>query len=198
MKILGRVTRDQLSAIYRRAHVFVLPTISDGFAVTQLEAMAHGLPVVTTRNCGEVVTDGVDGLLVPARDSQALADALARLNDDRGLLSAMSANALMTVLRYDLPSNARLINESVAGFKKENRMPTDFASPSRMEAPAGPAQSPGVTATGEIIHAASPHPSAGASRPARGAPGCRTERLQAAPRVLIGGTILGLGGYAPT
>jgi glycosyltransferase involved in cell wall biosynthesis len=128
MKILGRVTRDQLSAIYRRAHVFVLPTISDGFAVTQLEAMAHGLPVVTTRNCGEVVTDGVDGLLVPARDSQALADALARLNDDRGLLSAMSANALMTVLRYDLPSNARLINESVARFKKGNQVPTGFAS----------------------------------------------------------------------
>ena len=94
MKLLGRITRDQLGEIYRQAHVFVLPTISDGFAITQLEAMAHGLPVVTTPNCGRVVTDGLDGFIVPARDSQALADALAKLNDDRTLLGEMSRNAL--------------------------------------------------------------------------------------------------------
>lgn len=110
IRILGRVTRDKLSEIYQQAHVFVLPTISDGFAVTQLEAMAHGLPVVTTPNCGQVVTDGMNGLIVPARDSQALADALARLDADRLLLKEMSVNALETVKRYDLPSNARLIN----------------------------------------------------------------------------------------
>jgi hypothetical protein len=121
IKILGRVTRDQLGAIYRQAHVFVLPTISDGFAVTQLEAMAHGLPVITTPNCGEVVTDGVDGFIVPARDSQALAEALARLNDDRGLLAAMSSSAFSTVSKYDLPSNARLINFHVAQFRNRLR-----------------------------------------------------------------------------
>ena len=118
MKILGRVTRDQLGAIYRQAHVFVLPTISDGFAVTQLEAMAHGLPVITTPNCGKVVTDGVDGFIVPARDSQALADALAKLNDDRALLRRMSMNTLLTVVKYDLPSNAKLIQQLVAWHRK--------------------------------------------------------------------------------
>jgi glycosyltransferase involved in cell wall biosynthesis len=111
MKLLGRITRDQLSGVYRQAHVFVLPTVSDGFAVTQLEAMAHGLPVITTPNCGRVVTDGVDGLIIPARDSLALAEALARLNEDRGLLQTMSVNALSTVRSYDLLSNARLINQ---------------------------------------------------------------------------------------
>jgi glycosyltransferase involved in cell wall biosynthesis len=110
MKWLGRVTRDQLSGIYAQAQVFVLPTVSDGFAITQLEAMGHGLPVVTTPNCGRVVTDGVDGFIVPARDSQALADALAKFNDDRKLLQAMSNNALETVKNFDLPSNAKLIN----------------------------------------------------------------------------------------
>jgi glycosyltransferase involved in cell wall biosynthesis len=93
--------------------VFVLPTLSDGFAITQLEAMAHGLPVVTTPNCGRVVTDGVDGFIVPARDSRALADALVRLDSDRSLLREMSRNALQTVKRYDLPSNAKLINALV-------------------------------------------------------------------------------------
>jgi len=117
IKILGRVTRDKLGEVYSQAHVFVLPTISDGFAVTQLEAMAHGLPVVVTPNCGRVVTDGVDGLVVPARDSKALADALARLNAERQLLREMSAQTMKTVLAYDLPSNARLICEEVARFR---------------------------------------------------------------------------------
>jgi len=61
------------------------------------EAMAHGLPVVTTPNCGRVVTDGVDGLMVPARDGQALAEAIEQLDDDRSLLRKMSENALQTV-----------------------------------------------------------------------------------------------------
>ena len=58
--------------------MFVLPTLSDGFAITQLEAMAHGLPVVATPNCGRVVTDGEDGLIVPPADADALASAIDR------------------------------------------------------------------------------------------------------------------------
>jgi glycosyltransferase involved in cell wall biosynthesis len=110
VKVIGRVTRDQLSMIYQQGHVFALPTVSDGFAITQLEAMSHGLPVVVTPNCGRVVTDGFDGLVVPARDGLALAKALARLNADRELITEMSRNALETVKNYDLPSNANLIN----------------------------------------------------------------------------------------
>lgn len=113
IKLLGRITRDQLSAVYEQAHVFVLPTLSDGFAITQLEAMAHGLPVITTPNCGRVVTDGLDGLIVPPRDSLALAEALAAVNADRDWLCDMSRNALQKVRSYDLPSNAQLINALV-------------------------------------------------------------------------------------
>jgi glycosyltransferase involved in cell wall biosynthesis len=82
--------------------------------MTQLEAMAHALPVVVTPNCGRVVTDGMDGLVVPARNSQALADALAQLNANRDLVREMSRNALKTILAYDLPSNARQICDDVA------------------------------------------------------------------------------------
>jgi glycosyltransferase involved in cell wall biosynthesis len=82
----GRVSRDQAAAWYRQADVFVLPTISDGFAITQLEAMANGLPVVATPCCGEVVTDTVDGFVVPARDPQALATTFQRYLDDAKLL----------------------------------------------------------------------------------------------------------------
>jgi glycosyltransferase involved in cell wall biosynthesis len=111
VKILGRITRDQLGQVYQRSHVFVLPTISDGFAITQLEAMAHGLPVIATTHCGRVVTDGLDGMIVPARDSQALAHALKVLHDHRDRLRSMSEQALLTVRKYDLPSNARLVHQ---------------------------------------------------------------------------------------
>ncbi len=121
MKLLGRVTRDQLGSCYRQAHLFVLPTISDGFAITQLEAMAHGLPVITTPNCGNVVTNGHDGFIVPIRDSVALADAIARMDSNRPLLRAMSSNALITVQKYDLPSNARLIQDLVSQRKTGSR-----------------------------------------------------------------------------
>jgi glycosyltransferase involved in cell wall biosynthesis len=109
-KVLGRVTRDQLDSVYASAHVFVLPTLSDGFALTQLEAMARGLPVITTPNCGRVVTDGIDGLIVPPRDARALAEAITAVEADREWLAEMSRNALRTVRAFDLPSNARLID----------------------------------------------------------------------------------------
>lgn len=118
VQMLGRVTRDRLSDIYRQSHVFVLPTISDGFAVTQLEAMAHGLPVVVTPNCGRVVTHGLDGFLVPARDGKALADTLACLDANRKLVREMSRNALKTIRKYDLLSNARRICELTSRHRK--------------------------------------------------------------------------------
>lgn len=121
LKLLGRVTRDQLSEVYRRAHVFVLPTVSDGYAVTQLEAMAHGLPVIVTPNCGRVVTHGFDGLVVPPRDSLALAEAISFLDSNRDRLREMSGNALRTVLKYDLPSNATLINDLVVRHQVQGR-----------------------------------------------------------------------------
>lgn len=92
-KYLGQIPREEIAAEYARADVFVLPTLCDSFAVVQLEAMACGLPVVTTPNCGSVVRDGVDGLIVPPRNAKALADAIERIVTDRALRAEMSANA---------------------------------------------------------------------------------------------------------
>ena len=73
----GSTSRANADEWFRSADLFVLPTISDGFAITQLEAMSYGLPVVATPNCGSVVTDATDGFIVPARNSEALAQAIA-------------------------------------------------------------------------------------------------------------------------
>ena len=93
VKFHGRTNRDQIAGWYQNADVFVLPTLSDGFAITQLEAMTHGLPVVTTPCCGDVVSDGLDGFIVPPRDEGALAQIFRRYLAEPELLSMQSSAA---------------------------------------------------------------------------------------------------------
>ncbi len=81
VRLLGRRTPDQVREMLRRSDVFLLTSLSEGISNAALEAMACGLPVVTT-DCGgmrEAVEDGVSGRVVPIRDTEALADALGRL-----------------------------------------------------------------------------------------------------------------------
>mgnify|MGYP006280684963 CR=1 FL=1 len=106
MTFVGSVARDRVSTLYADADVFVLPTLSDGFGITQVEAMAHGCPVITTPNCGRVVTDGEDGRVIPPRDSEALAAALRHLTRNRGQLVEMSRIARQTARRYTLDAYA--------------------------------------------------------------------------------------------
>ena len=91
---LGPVTRDSVGTLYASSDVFVLPTISDGFAITQLEAMAHGLPVITTTHCGQVVQDGLNGFVIPSRSAEALAEAILRFVRDRKMVSDMKPACL--------------------------------------------------------------------------------------------------------
>ena len=102
MTFHGLVSRDRTDEFYRSSDLFVLPTLSDGFALTQLEAMAHGLPVIATPNCGEVVSDGVDGLIVPASDANALAEAFQLLIQDPEKLRSMSAATGPKVEKFSL------------------------------------------------------------------------------------------------
>lgn len=106
VEFLGRVPRAETAALYAQCDLFVLPTISDGFAITQIEAMAHGLPVIATPNCGQVVTPGVDGEIVPIRDGAALAEAIRKFDKDRDLLHAMSEAALKKSRQFSLENLA--------------------------------------------------------------------------------------------
>jgi glycosyltransferase involved in cell wall biosynthesis len=90
---IGQIPRNNVVNVYQSADVFIFPTISDGFGLTQVEAMACGLPVITTPNSGSVVRDGFDGFIVPIRDSEALAEKIELLSSDPDLLQWMSKNA---------------------------------------------------------------------------------------------------------
>ena len=81
------VDRDRLAQLYRAADVFCLASHWEGVANALLEAMATGLPCISTTVAGhpEVITTNVDGILVPPKDVPALRDALARLLGAVGL-----------------------------------------------------------------------------------------------------------------
>ena len=82
----GQVRRQRAVEWYRNSDVFVLPTLSDGFAITQLEAMSHGLAVIATPCCGEVVSDGTDGFIIAPRDADALVRTIGRYLKEKSLL----------------------------------------------------------------------------------------------------------------
>ena len=90
---LGHV--DDMQTLFASVDAVVLPSYREGLPKTLIEAAACALPLITTDvpGCREVVTDKVNGLLVPARDAEALADAIACLQDDRKLATRLGLAA---------------------------------------------------------------------------------------------------------
>jgi glycosyltransferase involved in cell wall biosynthesis len=93
LEFLGRIPRDRLREEFAAADVFVLPSLWEGSAEATYEALAAGLPVVTTRAAGSVVRDGIEGRIVPERDPVALADGVAEIVEDRDKRARMSVAA---------------------------------------------------------------------------------------------------------
>ncbi|MEO0683575.1 MAG: glycosyltransferase family 4 protein, partial [Cyanobacteria bacterium J06649_11] len=84
---LGQVPRSEMKKLYQWADVFVLPSIIEGSAMVTYEAMCYGLPIITTYNSGSIVRDGIDGYIVPLRDSEAIAEKLRNLYINDGVLN---------------------------------------------------------------------------------------------------------------
>ena len=99
---VGQVPRAEVSEEFRRADVFVFPTICDSFGIVLVEALAAGVPVVCTTNCGDVVRDGIDGFVVPPRDPETLAKRIQQIVEDRDLRHWMSANARDRALEFSI------------------------------------------------------------------------------------------------
>jgi glycosyltransferase involved in cell wall biosynthesis len=93
LKFLGRVPRVKMRGEFAAADVFVLPSLAEGSAETTYEALACGVPIVTTLEAGAVVRDGTDGRIVPSRDPEALANAITEIVEDRQQRERMSQAA---------------------------------------------------------------------------------------------------------
>jgi len=76
VNVLPFVTRDDMATVYTDHDIFVFPSLVEGMPLTLLEAMATGMPVVTTNTCGmaDVVENDINGLLVPPANAEKLAE----------------------------------------------------------------------------------------------------------------------------
>lgn len=96
VEVLGRIhDRSRIDRLYAEASVFVLPSVFDPFPLVLLEAMARGVPVVTTNSCGtpDMVRAGIDGDVVPVSDPSSLAAAIVRSLTDPQRSASMAAVA---------------------------------------------------------------------------------------------------------
>lgn len=108
VEFTGPMNQDEVRQQYQRSDLFALPSFAEGIPVVLMEAMASGLPCVTTRITGipELIRDGIDGLLVTPSDAHELADALAMLMDDAQLRSELGSAGRQRVREmYNLPDN---------------------------------------------------------------------------------------------
>lgn len=91
VRFTGYQSQDEVAAHLAQGDIFVLPSFAEGVPVVLMEAMASGLPVITTRIAGipELVEDGRSGLIVAPGDAEALTHAILRLAADSGLRRQM-------------------------------------------------------------------------------------------------------------
>jgi glycosyltransferase involved in cell wall biosynthesis len=106
-EFVNPVSRQQVIEFYRWADVLVLPSLCEGSATVIYEALACGVPVITTANAGSLVRNGVEGFIVPIRDAEQLASRIETLCDEVQLRLQMSAAAIHKRNEISLAAYAR-------------------------------------------------------------------------------------------
>lgn len=93
IEFAGRLPRPEMAKQYELADCVVLPTLAEGSAGVTYEAMASGIPVITTRQSGSLVEDGRTGVIIPESDPVAIADAVESVVQDRKKRTEMAVAA---------------------------------------------------------------------------------------------------------
>ncbi len=116
VRFLGSLNQDELISVYVASDIFTLATFAEGVPVVLMEAMAMGLPCVTTWVDGipELITSGHEGVLVAPADVEAFAEAVRSLIRSPQLSQAIGANARRRVMHsFDLRNNVRVLARTI-------------------------------------------------------------------------------------
>ena len=99
-KYLGHLLCDELEKIYSTSDILVMPSLSDAFPLVHLEAMSFGIPVIITDVCGSIVRDGIDGYIVPFKDTKIIKRRIEEIVENRKLRNKMSKAARKRINNY--------------------------------------------------------------------------------------------------
>ena len=102
--VLGYVTQTELEALYRRARIFAFPSLDEGFGMPVLEAMANGVPVITSRRSALPEVAGNAAVLVNPEDSEEIAAALVRLASEEALREDLARRGRERALQFSWES----------------------------------------------------------------------------------------------
>jgi glycosyltransferase involved in cell wall biosynthesis/O-antigen/teichoic acid export membrane protein len=129
----GPVALEERLTFFKRADIFVLPTYAEGTPISMLEAMAAGLPIISTPVGGipDVVEDGVEGYIVEPGDVEALADRLARLINDPELRQEMGRRARDKVRPFNWDVVLPQLESEIRQAIEQNPLPRAQAECSR-------------------------------------------------------------------
>ncbi|PMO59270.1 hypothetical protein BCT07_09675 [Vibrio breoganii] len=100
LNFLGKLTSSQMKEEYLTADVFVLPSLSEGFAGVVAESIGAGCPVIVTKEAGSPIVDEREGLIIPSKSSSALVGAIDRFVTDRKFRDKCSKACINQVSFY--------------------------------------------------------------------------------------------------
>lgn len=113
---VAHVPYHEVHRLFQEADIFVYPSLHEGSAFATYEALASGLPIVTTRNAGSVARNGQEGFIVPIRDIEALMDRIERLYRDPGLRAEMAEAARKRATDFTWAHYRARLNLYIDGF----------------------------------------------------------------------------------
>ncbi|HEV8524981.1 MAG TPA: glycosyltransferase family 4 protein, partial [Terriglobales bacterium] len=122
------VPRQELYGIFDRANVLVFPTLAEGLALTPLQAMARGLPVITTPNsgAGNFIRNGENGWMIPPCNEDALARAMALCCEDPSSLEEMGSRAAQQMSRWRWSDYRAALGAVVSEFLRHPQGATEI------------------------------------------------------------------------
>ena len=119
--VYGHVKQSKLNSIINKCHVFVLPSIDEGFGIVTLQALAAGCPIIVSENTGpvDIVKKNKCGYVVPIRNSNEITHKLQSLADDRVLLKSFSYNAANYAKNNTWDDYVDKLNNLILDFKQK-------------------------------------------------------------------------------
>ncbi|MDW1821127.1 glycosyltransferase family 4 protein [Vibrio sp. Vb1018] len=113
LNFMGKLSKDELIKEYGKADVFIFPTCAEGLAGSVLEALAHGLPIITTKASGLLIKDKVEGIYIDEDNVDALFLEICNLIENRNFRNTIANNAKQRFDYYTIESYSTRLIEAI-------------------------------------------------------------------------------------